>query len=187
MRPQLNILRAVILTFLTLVLLTSFTNAQLKEKDNLLGGSFGFWAKGEVPMFGINFESNVTQAGVGTLGLGAIYRHYTYTFSYGNGDSRKYSFNSIGAQLNYNFNQIGDGSFVPYVGLVAGYNYVNNTYVDYTRNAVYVTDISYSSGAWVWGQLGMRYFFSPKVAGTVRLGLGNNDFNTLELGVDFKL
>jgi hypothetical protein len=175
------------LSVLALVIAAASSMGQLKEKDNLLGGSLGFWAKGNAPMFGVNFESQLTQAGIGTVGLGGIFRYYTFTNTYGNGDSRKYSFSSIGAQLNYNFNQIGDGSFVPYLGIVAGYNYVNNTYTDVTRNAVYVTDISYSSGAWLWGQLGMRYFFSPKVAGSVRFGLGNNDFNTLELGMDFKL
>ncbi len=169
------------------LILGSASFSQLKESDNLLGGSVGFWAKGNVPMFGVNFESQLTQAGIGTVGLGGIFRYYTFTNTYGNGDSRRYSFSSIGAQLNYNFNQISSGSFVPYIGIVAGYNYVNHTYTDVTRNAVYVTDINYSSGAWLWGQLGMRYFFSPKVAGSVRLGLGNNDFNTLELGVDFKL
>lgn len=173
--------------FAIFLFVTAVSLSQLKEKDNLLGGSLGFWAKGNVPMFGVNFESQLTQAGIGTVGLGGIFRYYTFTNTYGNGDSRRYSFTSIGAQLNYNFNQIGDGSFVPYFGIVAGYNYVNNTYTDVTRNAVYITDVSYSSGAWLWGQLGMRYFFSPKVAGTVRLGLGNNDFNTLELGIDFKL
>ena len=171
----------------SIILICAGSFSQLKEKDNLLGGSLGFWAKGNVPMFGVNFESQLTQAGIGTVGLGGIFRYYTFTNTYGNGDSRRYSFTSIGAQLNYNFNQIGDGSFVPYFGVVAGYNYVNNTYTDVTRNAVYITDVSYSSGAWLWGQLGMRYFFSPKVAGSVRLGLGNNDFNTLELGIDFKL
>lgn len=179
-----NVLKFILLT---LLLSTLSINAQLKEKDNLLGASLGFWAKGQTPMFGVNFESQLTQAGVGTLGLGGIFRYYTFTNTYSNGDSRKYSFSSFGAQLNYNFNQIRDGSFVPFLGLVAGYNNVNNTYTDVTKNAVYVTDVSYTSGAWIWGQLGMRYFFDPKVAGTVRLGLGNNDFNTLELGVDFKL
>ncbi len=166
---------------------SSLANSQLKEKDNLLGGSIGFWAKGEVPMFGVNFESQLTQAGIGTISLGGIFRYYSYTFNYGNGDSRKYSFTSFGAQSNYNFNQIGAGKFVPFVGLVLGYNYVNNTYIDVNKRGVYITDVTYKSGAWLWGQLGMRYFFSPNVAGSVRVGLGNNDFNTLELGVDFKL
>ena len=171
----------------SLILICTSVFSQLKEKDNLLGGSIGFWAKGEVPMFGVNFESQLTQAGIGTISLGGIFRYYSYSYNYSNGDSRKYSFTSFGAQSNYNFNQIGDGKFVPFVGLVLGYNYVNSTYTDFTKHGVYVSDLSYKSGAWLWGQAGLRYFFSPNVAGSVRLGLGNNDFNTLELGVDFKL
>ncbi len=160
--------------------------SQLKEKDNMLGGSLGFWAKGETPMFGVNFESQITQAGIGTVGLGGLFRFYQYSFAYGNGDSRSYSFSSIGFQGNYNFNQIGDGKFVPFIGAVIGYNYVNTTYTDVTRNGVYISDISYRSGAWIWGQTGFRYFFSPTVAGNARVGFGNHDFNTLELGIDFK-
>jgi hypothetical protein len=175
------------LVFSLLFLLIVSANSQLKEKDNLLGGSLGFWAKGNVPMFGVNFESNVVQAGPGTIGVGGIFRYYTFTNTYGNGDSRRYSFTSFGIQGNYNFNQIGDGSFVPFIGLVAGYNNVNDTYTNVTPNAVYISDISYSSGAWLWGQTGFRYFFNRSVAGSVRIGFGNNDFNTLELGMDFTL
>jgi hypothetical protein len=171
----------------TLVILSQLSFSQLKEKDNLLGGSLGFWPHARVPMLGVNFESQLTQAGVGTIGLGGLFRYYTYSVAYSNGDSRRYSFTSIGLQTNYNFNQIGDGKFVPLIGLVVGYNYVNDTYTDVTKNAVYINDVPYSSGAWLWAQLGMRYFFSPTVAGAVRLGVGNDNFNTLELGVDFKL
>jgi hypothetical protein len=170
-----------------ILFLTGSANSQLKEKDNLLGFSLGFWAKGNVPMIGVNFESNVSQAGIGTIGIGGIFRYYTYTNTYSNGDSRKYTFSCFGAQFNYNFNQIGDGKFVPYAGLVLGYNNVNNTYTDFTKHGVYISDVSYTSGAWLWLQFGMRYFFSQSVAGTARFGVGNNDFNTLELGVDFKL
>jgi|SRR4030095_16910335 len=177
----------IIIGSLICLLASSSAFAQLKENDNLLGGSLGFWAKGEVPIFGANFESQITQAGVGTLGLGGLFRYYNYSFVYGNGDSRRYSFSSFGFQTNYNFNQIGDGKFVPFLGVVIGYNYVNSTYTDVSRNAVYITDVTYSSGAWAWGQLGMRYFFNPSVAGSVRIGVGNHDFNTLELGLDFKL
>jgi hypothetical protein len=160
---------------------------QIKQGDNLLGPSVGLWVKGSVPILGANFESHVAQLGSGTIGLGGVFRYYSYTNTYGNGDSWKYSFSSIGFQANYNFTEIGDGKFVPYLGLVLGYNSVNDTYTDVTKNGVYVTDVAYTSGAWLWGQFGMRYFFSPSVAGTLRLGVGNNNFNTLELGVDFKL
>lgn len=181
-------MKTLLKSFIVLALLfSSVSYSQLKEKDNLLGGSLGFWAKGEVPMFGVNFESQISQAGIGTIGLGGIFRYYTYSFVYPNNDSRRYSFSSVGFQTNYNFNQIGDGKFVPYLGIVIGYNYVNTTYTDFTRNGVYVSDITYKSGAWLWGQAGFRYFFSPSVGGSVRVGFGNNDFNTLELGMDFKL
>lgn len=182
-----NYKRLLIVVLIAVSGFLSHSYSQLEEGDNLLGASLGFWAKNETPMFGVNFESQLTQSTVGTLGLGGLFRQYSYTNTYGNGDSRRYSFSSVGGQLNFNFNRIGDGKFVPFVGLVVGYNYVNNRYTDVTRNAVYVSDVSYSSGAWLWGQTGLRYFFSPSVAGSVRVGFGNHDFNTVELGVDFKL
>ena len=90
----------------------------------------------------------------------------------------------MGAQVNYNFTNIGAGEFVPYVGVTVGYNKVSS---DVNGNNNVIDDESYSSGVWVWGQLGARYFFSSKVAATLRVGLGNNDFYPLELGIDFKL
>jgi len=170
-----------------IVLSYSNSNAQLKEKDNLLGVSLGFWGKGQVPTFGVNFESQLTQAGIGTIGIGGLFRFYTWTNTFSNGDSWKYTFTSLGFQTNYNFNQIGDGTFVPFIGIVVGYNNVNQTYTDVRRSGVFVSEASYSSGAWAWAQLGFRYFFSPRVAGSLRVGAGNHDFNTLELGVDFQL
>jgi hypothetical protein len=173
--------------FFIILLNLSPLHSQIQKGDNLLGASVGFWVKGSVPMLGLNFESHVADLGSGTIGLGGLFRYYSYTNDYPNGDSRKYTFTSFGFQANYNFTQIGDGKFVPYLGLVLGYNNISNTYTDVTKHGVYITDVSYTSGAWLWGQAGMRYFFSPKFAGTVRLGFGNNDFNTLELGIDFKL
>ena len=175
-----------IYTMLFIMCLAASSFGQLKERDNLLGATLGFWLKGSVPTFGVNFEHQLTQAGIGTISLGGIFRYYSYTYNYPNSDSRRYAFSSFGVQSNYNFNQIGDGKFVPFLGLVAGYNSVNQTYTDFTKRGVYVSDITYTSGAWIWGQAGMRYFFSNNIAGVARLGLGNQDFYSLELGLDFK-
>ena len=160
-------------------------SAQLKERDNLLGGSLGFWAHRNVPTFGVNYENQITQAGIGTIGLGGVFRFYTYSEGYSYTDYR-YSFVSLGFQANYNFNQIGDGKFVPFVGLVLAYNSVSRSYTTVSGHTYYYVDNSYNSGMWVWGQAGFRYFFSPNVAGSVRLNGGNFDYTTLELGVDFK-
>lgn len=175
------------LLLVLLLFVSSSLYAQLKEHENLLGVTLGFWPKGSVPTFGVNFENQLNQAGIGTISLGGVFRYYAYTTVYSNGDSRRYAFSSFGMQSNYNFNQIGDGKFVPFVGLVVGYNHVNNEFTDVTKSGVFVSDISYTSGAWLWAQTGFRYFFSDRVAGAVRLGLGNKDFYDLELGVDFKL
>lgn len=178
--------KSIILAIFIMCVMAS-AQGQINEGDNLLGPSVGLWVKGSVPLFGVNFESHVSQLGSGTIGIGGLFRYYSYTNNYNNGDSRKYTFTSLGFQANYNFTEIGDGKYVPFLGLVLGYNNVNDSYTDVTHHGVYYSDVSYSSGAWLWGQAGMRYFFSPSVAGTARFGLGNNNFNTLELGVDFKL
>jgi hypothetical protein len=180
-------MKTLIASLVITAIAAQFSFSQLKEKDNVLGISLGLWPANSAPVIGANFESQLSQAGVGTISLGGLFRYYTYAVTYGNGDSRRYNFSSFGVQSNYNFNQIGDGKFVPFFGLVVGYNSINNSYTNVTPNAVYISDVSYTSGAWLWAQAGMRYFFSSNVAGSLRFGLGNNNFNTVELGVDFKL
>lgn len=169
---------------LSVVLLFAGTTtfSQLKEHDNLLGPSLGFWPSSNVPTFGANFESQLTQAGVGTISLGGVFRYTTWRYNYPINPYYDYNYYTFGVQSNYHFNQIGDGRFVPFVGLVLGYNSisVSNTYPPGTV-------ASYNSGFWIWGQFGMRYFFTPRVAGALRFGLGNFNFNTIELGLDFKI
>ncbi len=159
--------------------------AQVRQGDNFLGGSIGLGTKGKSPVLGASFESMITGSQTGSLGIGGLFRYHGYNEVYNNGNSRDYNFSSLGFQVNYNFTGIGSGEFVPYLGVTVGYNNVTNTYV--SRNNNVIDNDSYTSGAWIWGQLGARYFFSSKVAGTFRVGLGNNDFYPLELGIDFKL
>lgn len=163
----------------------SSLKSQLKDGDHLLGPSLGFWTTPNVPTFGLNYEAQLTQLGdVATLSLGGVFRYTSFRSNYNASDYSNDSYVTLGLQSNLNFNQIGDGKFVPFVGLVLGYNNINNSYV--TRNGVVYT-ATYSSGLWAWGQVGMRYFFSPRVAGALRIGAGNFNFNVVELGVDFKL
>lgn len=157
-------------TIIFLVCLIASSHAQLKERDNLMGGTLGFWAKNNSPTLGFNYENQVTQAGIGTIGLGVLLR---YT-NFGNNDER-FSNIFVGGQGNYNFNQIASGKFVPFLGIVLGF-FSSSPNGNSLKN----------SGLWAWGQAGMRYFFTPAVAGVVRFGLGNFNFNALELGVDFK-
>lgn len=163
-------MKVFIYSVLFLLCLIASTNAQLKERDNLMGGTLGFWARNSSPTFGFNYENQLTQAGIGTIGLGALLRYSNYP----NQDER-FSNTFIGGQGNYNFNQIGNGKFVPFAGIVLGF-------FSSSPNGNSLKE----SGLWAWAQAGARYFFSPSVAGVARLGLGNANFNALELGVDFK-
>jgi len=179
--------KLIFLAILAIILQLSAKNAfsQLSKGDGLLGGTVGLWSKADAPTFGVNYESQLTQLGdVATLSLGGIIRLTTFKDNYPSSNYYDYRYTTFGLQSNLNFNLIGDGKFVPFVGAVLGYNNISSTYVN--RNGS-VEVAKYDSGLWLWGQLGARYFFAPKVAGVVRLGAGNFDFNSVEIGIDFKL
>ena len=169
------------LIIITLILIISANlKAQLKEGDGLLGPSIGFWASPNVPTLGMNYEHQLSQLGdAAVISLGGVFRYSTFKNYYPDRNYYNNSYITFGMQSNLNFNKISEGKFVPFIGLVLGYNYISR------NGSVY--DVSYSSGFWLWGQAGMRYFFSPRVAGSLRFGAGNFNFNVIELGIDFKL
>lgn len=176
-------------TILIILAILSFnfkSFAQLNEGETLLGPSLGINSSPGVPSLGVNIENQVTTLGdVATLGVGGVLRYSSFKQgpSYGYYD---YSYLTLGVQANINFNSIGNGRFVPFVGAVLGYNFIKSDYVS-SNGVYYRTDNATVSGTWLWGQAGFRYFFTPKFAGGVRLGSGNFDFSVLELAIDFKL
>jgi hypothetical protein len=164
-------MKTTISSIIFLLCFIATSHGQLKERDNLMGGTLGFWARNSSPTLGFNYENQVTQAGIGTIGLGALLRYSNYS----NTEFERFSNIFVGGQANYNFNQIASGKFVPFLGLVLGFFSSSPNGSSLKEN-----------GLWLWGQAGMRYFFTPAVAGVVRFGLGNFNFNALELGIDFK-
>lgn len=181
-----------------LLFLCSSAYSQVNYGEHILGPSIGFWVKGSSPIIGFNYEYELPQAGIGNIGVGGIARYWTFNETHTKIDSvnKKYTFTVkytnifLGGQINYNFNMIGDGRFVPYGGLVLGFNNVNDKYTADSVGVPHVLksyDKAYVNGLLIWVQGGFRYFFTPRLAGTVRLGLGNIDFSTIELGLDFKL
>ncbi|RPI13864.1 MAG: hypothetical protein EHM58_17665 [Ignavibacteriae bacterium] len=163
-------MKIIIYSVFFLLCFIASTNGQLKEHDNLMGGTLGFWTRNSSPTFGLNYENQITQAGIVTIGLGALLRYSNYPNNF-----ERFSNTFIGGQVNFNFNQIESGKFVPFAGLVLGF-------YSSSPNGSSLKE----SGLWTYGQAGMRYFFSPSVAGVARVGLGNFNFNSLELGADIK-
>ncbi len=178
-------MKKILIAVLLQIIALSAVYPQLREGDNILGPSIGLYTSPGTPTFGVNFENQITSLGdVAVLGLGGVLRYTSWKDNYPYADYNNYNYLTLGVQANFNFNNIGEGKFVPFAGAVLGYNNVNNSYVS-NRGVVYTS--SYTSGLWLWGQAGFRYFFSRNFAGGVRIGAGNFNFNALELLFDFKL
>ncbi len=174
---------------ISVILLFNLTQnySQLKEGNHLAGVTLGYSSKSQNVIIGGNYEYELPQAGIGIFGIGAITRFWTYSEDILNNTVKlKYTNVTLGGQVNYNFNQISSGKFVPFVGLVLGYNNVSTKYTAYDNVSIIAYDQIYKSGLFMWGQGGFRYFFSNKAAGVLRLGLGNFDLSTIELGFDYK-
>lgn len=177
-------MKAKLLVTVFLLVLTTVSYSQLKKGHSLLGPTIGFWFANSVPTFGGNFEYQTIQLGeTGTLGVGGILRYTTFKEESINWEW-SYTYITVGAQGNLNFNKIGDGKFVPFVGLVLGYNAVSSS-IKYKFSG-YSSTAGYGSGLWTWGQGGLRYFVSPNIALVLRFGLGNFSYYAGEFGVDFK-
>lgn len=169
-----------------LILAFAFSNseAQYTPQHNYLGPSIGFAFLGNVPQFGINYEYSLDLQNFGSVGIGGLFRYWGYSddFFYG---KVSYSNVLIGVQGNYHF-KIPESKFDPYVGLVLAED-IGSTSISY--NNIY-SNYGYSASAggfWIALQGGARYWISPQLALTARLGLGSLSYYAFEVGVDFKL
>jgi hypothetical protein len=178
--------KALLFLFIT-ALCINFSYSQLKNDNHLIGGSLGFSSYNSNAILGANYEYQLPQSGVGILAVGGMGRYWNFSEKIIDNTAQiEYTNLAVGSQLNYNFNQIGKGTFIPFVGIVVGYNNVSTKYTSYNGKDLIGYDQKYKSGIFLWGQGGMRYFFNKKFAGSVRLGLGNFDLSTVEFGLDYR-
>ena len=123
--------KALLLLTLT-ALIVSFSYSQLKTEYHILGGSMGFSSYNSNVIIGANYEYQLPQSGVGLFGIGAMTRFWSFSEKIlENTGQLDYNNIAIGGQLNYNFNRIGTGKFIPFVGVVLGYNNVSTKYTSY--------------------------------------------------------
>ncbi len=157
------------------------SNAQFTPNHNYLGPSIGLSFLGSTPQFGANYEYSMDLENFGRVGIGGIFRYWSYSedfFDYG----WKYTDVLIGAQGNYHF-ILDNNKFDPWVGLTlaydagsvsyngpSGYNYASPTY----------------GGFFVGLNGGIRYWVSPTIGISARLGYGSLSYGALDIGVDFK-
>ncbi len=161
--------------------LTSLTSAQFTPNKHYLGPSIGLSFLGSTPQFGLNYEYGMDIKDFGRLGIGGIVRYWSYNEGYYQGHW-KYTDILIGAQANYHF-KLATDKFDPWVGLTLaydagsvswdgpeGYNYSSPTY----------------GGVFIGANAGARYWFSPTIGVSARIGFGSLSYGALDLGVDFK-
>ena len=165
------------------VLCTTFSNAQFVANKHYLGPSIGLSFLGSAPQFGLNYEYGMDVKDFGKLGIGGIFRYWSYSEDYGYGSSGKWNYTDIliGAQANYHF-KVGDGKFDPWLGLTLAYDAGSVKWDG--PSGTYATPTY--GGMFFGGNAGGRYWFSPTMAVSARIGFGSLGYGALDLGIDFK-
>jgi hypothetical protein len=174
------------ISVITLLLVISFlvpntANAQFTADHSYIGPSIGFAFLGSSPQFGLNYEYATNLQNIGTVGIGGLFRYWGYSESYYDG---KWSYTNIliGAQGNYHF-QIPNSQLDPYVGIVLAYDIGSTSW----SGPNYYGISASAGGFWTAIQAGGRYWISPTIALTARLGFGSLSYGALDVGVDFKM
>ncbi|MEZ4689278.1 MAG: hypothetical protein R3A12_03500 [Ignavibacteria bacterium] len=65
----------IILISALLICTVSLAAGQMKEGDNLMGGTIGLWPSNSSATLGFNYENQVVTAGITTLGVGGLLRY----------------------------------------------------------------------------------------------------------------
>jgi hypothetical protein len=166
------------------VLFSGFINAQFTANKSYLGPSIGLSFLGSTPQFGANYEYSMDLENFGRVGIGGIFRYWSYSegSGFGSGWNWKYTDILIGVQGNYHFKLTSD-KFDPWAGLTlaydagsvswdgpSGYNYASPGY----------------GGLFIGANAGARYWVSPTIGISARVGFGSLSYGALDLGVDFK-
>jgi hypothetical protein len=178
MSKKLFVFVAVVVALSFMVTATSL--AQFVAEKNYLGPCIGLSFLGSVPEFGANYEYGMDVKNFGLVGIGGLFRYWSYSEGYLAG---KWSYTNIliGAQGNYHFKLV-DTKIDPWLGLILAYDggSVNGEGLD----GNYATPTH--GGVFLGAHGGARYWLSPNLAVTGRIGFGSLSYGSLDVGVDFK-
>ncbi len=160
---------------------------QYEVSKNYAGPSLGLSFLGTAIQFGANYEygMNLREIGIeapGKLGVGGIVRYWSYSSAYYYGH---WSYTDIlfGAQGNYHFD-LKNNKFDPWIGLVLAFDFGKVSWTGPEKRP-YWTEPSHG-GFWFGLHAGSRYWITPNLAVSARIGFGTLSYGALDLGVDFK-
>lgn len=170
--------------FIVIIILLIHTpaNAQYTENRHYAGPSIGLSFLGSTFQLGGNYEYALQVENFGLIGVGGILRYWGYSENFFGG-KWKYTNILIGAQGNYHFKIRDLKQLDPYAGIVLAYDGGSVSY-NGPDNRNYPTPSH--GGLWAAAQGGVRYWFNPNIAASVRVSFGSLSYGALELGADIK-
>jgi hypothetical protein len=155
---------------------TAPTTRAFKVGSTDVGPTLGLGGIGAASFaIGGRFERGIRalpDMGDGVLGIGMSADWYNYNDTF-TGADYDFTYIPIAATANYHIKIENNSKFDPFIGLGLGYLIVDTPYTG-----------SYSSGIYVVGRVGARYFMTPKMAIYGDAGAGAA---TLNVGVTFRL
>ncbi len=181
--------RALIPVFLIYFLFSSEVFPQFDTGRNYAGPSIGLSFLGSAFQLGINYEyamsfSNIGIDTPGKLGVGGLFRYWSYSLAYYKGEWSYTDF-LLGAEGNYHF-KLKNRKIDPWLGLVLAFDFGKVSWTGKEKRPYYITEPSHG-GFWLGLHAGGRYWISPNFAVSARIGFGTLSYGALEVGVDFKV
>jgi hypothetical protein len=159
-------------------LFVSTGNAQYDKGKSYIGPRIGIGVYGNSIALGAGYEYGATKE----ISAGALLDYYQWCYDPFAGYGGKYTYIIIGAQGNYHFGKLfkWDSRIDPFAGLILAYENISWRWTGQAWGSPWSPS---ASGIALGGQIGIRYFLSPKVALYGQIGFG---VTYLKAGVDFK-
>lgn len=171
---------------LVFVFLSVNTFAQFKSADNYLEPVVGFSFLGSTAQYGFNYEHTFLIEKEHKVGIGIIARYWKYS-EYFITTKTSYADFLFGVQTNYHF-YLRNKRVNPWIGLVFAYDFgsAKTSWTSNVHPAVILKSPEYG-GAWIGVHAGLRYWLTPNIALSTRIGFGTMNYGALDLGVIFRI
>ncbi|HMQ79372.1 MAG TPA: hypothetical protein PKE39_05155 [Ignavibacteria bacterium] len=165
----------------------NISDLYITECSSLLGPGIVYSLKSKVLSYGINYEYAFAQkkAGLFAAGFSGLYSSNSEDV-FDNNAKLKTSVITLGLQCNFNLNNLSSKNIVPFAGLMIGYNYALTRYEFNSNTEDPFFPETKKHSLYIFGQAGVRFFVTRRLAVTIRTGSGNIDKSMLGFGFDYK-
>ena len=162
-------------------------NSFLKNGNLLIGPSLGYSLKSKVFSYGINIEKAFGQNHTGIFTAGITGKFSTHKEDAIENTAQLKTRNiSFGLQGNFNFNLLKEKKIIPFAGVILGYNNSLTEYEFFSGTSDPLFPETKKHSFYIYGQAGIRFFFTDNAGLTLKAGTGNIYKSQLEGAVELK-